>query len=77
MLALKQVASRLRNILFRFEQYCAPDCGTFVQVEITDHAGEKSNFSGLLSDIELIAEVPGMVALELRLDPSANASDSA
>ena len=34
----------------------------FVQVEVTDQAGEKSNFSGLLSDIKLIAEVPGIVS---------------
>jgi len=41
----------------------------FVQVEITDQAGEKSSISGLFVDIELIAEVPGMVALELKLIP--------
>lgn len=54
MLALKQVASQLWNILFRFEQYRAPDCGTFVQVEITDHAGEKKHAMSRLVETVLV-----------------------
>jgi hypothetical protein len=42
MLALKDLASKLRKIVFRVEQFCAPDFLSLIQVVIRDQAGEKT-----------------------------------
>lgn len=67
MLPLNHLSEKLAAIVARFQTSCATNCLTLVQVEVTDHDGQKQTFCGFVSDVVLVSELPGTVALNLKL----------
>jgi DNA-binding NtrC family response regulator len=66
MLPLSTFASKLREILFRVDSLTEPGSFAVIHVE-ADNTGQTHKLDGVISDIAIIGDLPGAVALQLKL----------
>jgi DNA-binding NtrC family response regulator len=67
MLPLSTIASKLREILFRVDKLTEPGSFAVIHIEAESSTGQTHKLDGVISDIAVIGELPGAIALQLKL----------